>query len=293
MLYSLYVLHHDEKTALRPWTYNSMGFHPLHTFVESAQLSTFGDWHPEFRSWHQPQFNAFVEALWDEAVRLTTKQYGVCQPRTQTDRPPNNTPLMMLAKWGCPSVDDDVLGRMISRLVFEGGGGPALVDNRDTNAVMMAAGAGNKPFFHWFYARAYTFAERGFKWDQRNKPDGRNMLSLAEKEGADKQILKWCEDLLARKFLKKVDFAGGRGGQSSANQRNRGPGNSTKAAYTKVGNPSRGQDWWQYRQPQQSSASSSSWQPQPPSGSASGVGNPAVYAAPPCASPDDIEIVNV
>ena len=105
--------------------------------------------------------------------------------------------------------------------------------------------------------------------------------------------LQKIEGLQSCEFLKKLDFAGGRGGQSSANQRNRGPGKSTKAAYwQRVGNPLPGRDWWQYRQPQQSSASSSSWQgTQPPSGSASVVDNSRVYEGPPCTRPADDEIV--
>ena len=276
-----------------PFGYNFGGFHPLHTAVVEATKASFGNWHQDYNRWNYREFGFFVEKLWNETIRLTTKQYDVCQPRTHSDRPPNNTPLMLLAKWGSPQVSDEVQERMITALVFDGGGGPGLVDNRGMNAPMHAAGVSNKTFFKWFFNRAVPLKNAGFNWDQRNE-DGRNVLGLVLKLGADPEIRAMCVDLEKRKLLTRVDGDEGSDRQSTANRRNRGRSKSTKAVYRqRVVNPLSEREWWHHRQLPQSSTSSSSWQPQPKFGSASGIGNPAVYAAPPCASPDDIPIVNV
>ena len=52
-----------------------------------------------------------------------------------------------------------------------------------SNALMLAAGGGNTPFFKWFYERAQRFAEGGSPWDSSMRQPKSN-AEIARK-GAD------------------------------------------------------------------------------------------------------------
>ena len=217
---------HDDTGMFAIWAYNLVGFHPSHTLADDLRKPEFPEWFPPFREFNQGKKNLWVTELWDEVVNLTCREYGTCVPRTQSARPPNNTMLMMMSKATYGHVDAFTYEKMITKLVFYGGGGPELVDNHDQNAVMHAAGAANTTFFKYFYSRASAFVNLGFDWNQKNDA-GRNMRSLVNQGGSNYQISTWCEDLATRRLVSRDVFANDpkkphrKGGPSKCNQRAR------------------------------------------------------------------------
>ena len=88
-----------------------------------------------------------------------------------------------MAKASFPRPSISCYHNMIA-LLINSGGGPGLVDNNDTNAIMMAAGAGNAKFFTWCHGHAeWLRTDHRFNWDQRNKSDGRNCVKLVSYDG--------------------------------------------------------------------------------------------------------------
>ena len=229
--------HYDGPGGLATWNYNLKGYHPLHTLVEALRTSDFPRGHADFLDLGQADRDAWVLELWWEAVTFTRRQYGECTPRTQSPRPPNNTPLMLLSKSRFPVCSTHIVLAMLSFLVVEGVGKPNLVDNRGSNAVMMAAGHGNKPVFLWFAERAMPLPEGGFQWFHHNL-DGRNILDVVRNEtNPHSGILKLCLDLASRGFMANnaSEESNRPGGWSQANQRLRKPRNPVGNRYTSVG----------------------------------------------------------
>ena len=155
--------HHDDsaQNGWSQWSYNSIGYHPIHTLIEAlcAKGSSFPKEHLQFRYWEQDRKDTFVLNLVQEAVRLTNREYGACTCRTQCDRPPNNTPLMFFAKAECKVVNRRTRFEILEKLVWQGGG-LGEVDSNGTNAVMHAAGSGNRDVFLWFYDRKSRVGNR-------------------------------------------------------------------------------------------------------------------------------------
>ena len=287
--------HRDARDPWRPFGYNASGNHVIFTVIEEITKRNFGDWHADRYYWSQYQLEKFVEAFWDETVRLTTEQYGTCTIRSHTDRPANNTPLMKLAKWGHPTMSPEFHQRMVTTLVFLGQCEPGAVDNRNMNAFMHACGAGNRPCVGFFFDKAKQFRELGFNFDQRNDPDRRNALGVVFLGGADEWIKRKCEDLCKRGFMTAVSPAEAASIKSSAHRRNRHRSKTPKSWQNPwVDNPPQQQAEWQNRGQQQPVASRSSWEQSPELGAASSssswanrassssswVGNPEVNAAP-------------
>ena len=208
------------------WSYNDKGFHPIHTLMECicAHWRTFPKMHPWYRGWTQVQKTEFVVGLVQEAVRLTIEEYGDCTCRTHSDRPTNNTPLMLYSKAACKVVNRHTQIELLETLVNKGGGITS-VDSNGNNAVMLAAGHDNHNVFRWFFEHApYLRDTCGFDWKHKNN-DGRNVLSLVRNRTDSGRVLYWCLDLANRGFMTNDVFdsdtqsRGGPGGISTANQR--------------------------------------------------------------------------
>ena len=220
LLTVLRLYHFDSPGELATWEYNDKGHHPMHSLVVALCSSDFPRGHAAFLELNQAGRDRWVLELWMEAVKFTRRQYGECTPRTHTDLSPNNTPMMLLAKSRISVCSTQTLHSMLSFLVIDGVGKPNLVDNRGANAVMMAAGHGNKPVFDWFAKRAGHLAESGFQWFHHNI-DGRNILDLAERHS---EIHRLCLDLAESGFMQNNASEG-------ANQRRRLSGNQVGNRY--------------------------------------------------------------
>ena len=277
--------HRNWQDDFRPYGYNYKGYHVLHTAILEIAKKNFGDWHWDRHTWSQQEFEEFVDVFWDEAIGLTNQQYGSCVPRTHCERPCNNTPLMLLAKNGHPTVSAELHVRMIEKLFFRGKGELGAVDNRDMNALMHAAGSGNKTFFRWAADMAKSLKADGFNFDQRNI-NTRNAFGMVYQTGADEDIRRMCQDLVVRGFMSPVTPEEAAVMATTAHRRNRShsKSKSTKPVYhPRVANPWCEEKDWQ-QQPWESWSSwanrpSSSWANRA-SSSSSWVGNPEVNAAP-------------
>ena len=84
--------------------------------------------------------------LWEQALQLTNVEYDSCAVRTHSDKPANNTPLIMMAKSQFKIVNDLEYKSMLSQLI-NAGGGLCLVDNQRSNAFMHACTSNNFIFF--------------------------------------------------------------------------------------------------------------------------------------------------
>jgi len=163
--------------------------------------------------------------LFKEGVLLTTKQYGACIPRTQGSQPPNNTPLMTLAKAPFPGVGWQIYHKMME-CIIDNGGNPALVDNLGVNAFMHAAGHGNSAFVEWFYKRVDHCKRSGFDFNHKND-EGRNVLSMLMQRNSHPGILAKMKDLAVKGHLDEVVHVVDAerpwrfGGTSGARQRSR------------------------------------------------------------------------
>ena len=197
------------------WSYNDLGFHPMHSLMESicAQWRSFPRNHPSYWNWSPEERTRFVVSLVNEAVHHTLSEYGDCTCRTHSDRPTNNTPLMLYAKAACKVVNRHTQIELLETLVKKGGGINS-VDSTGNNAVMLAAGHDNENIFQWFYEHApFLKEEFRFDWNHKND-DGRNVLAVVDKKNAGGRVQNWCKDLAKRGFVDKDT-----GGSSSANKR--------------------------------------------------------------------------
>ena len=97
------------------------------------------------------------------------------------------------------------------------------LDNRATNAVMMAAASANTDTWHWFYERHFVLKARGFNWDQRNV-DSRNIYNICSKKGTAAGIRRQLGDLASKNLLSRNGPHGDEWqGESSAHTRTPGP----------------------------------------------------------------------
>ena len=154
--------------GLAIWGHNERGYHPFHTLVESMRRASF----PEFRVGLTTQAarTGFCWRLWQEVILVTwTMGLYTLGPRTLGPRPPNYTPLMMMACCLFPRVERIMYEQMITALL-NACGGLHLVDNMQNNAVMMAARCGNHVFLEYFLSRAPFLARyhHEFNWNAEN-----------------------------------------------------------------------------------------------------------------------------
>ena len=208
------------------WRYNNRGWQPLHSLIDSLRDRDFPQWcHQWFDSQFGTEQQAWLLRLFREAVQHTQRQYGSCTPRTHGTQPPNNTPLMLLAKSGFPRVTKDTYRRMMECVIYCGGD-PRLVDNHGNNAFMHACGHGNVWFVEWFYNRVEACRGKGFDFNHKNQ-DGRNALSMVKQAGSNHAVVKKIEDLAKKNIIERLQHEPDvlrphrHGGSSGANQRER------------------------------------------------------------------------
>ena len=231
------------------WCYNICGFHPMHTVIEAicSKQSTFPI---GFNGWHdlsQSTKDANVQALVLEAMGHTIRQYESCAIRTLGSRPANNTPLMMYMKTECRVVEPSTARFILQKLIFQGGG-LKLVDNHGNNAIMLAAGHGNKLVFQWcHHQHRGLYEECGFDWNQKND-GGRNCLSIVRNCAKSSEILTCCQDLARMHWMDEDDFAsdphrptlsGRSGGASNSHQSIRAPSVGNRWQRSRSQTPSR------------------------------------------------------
>ena len=89
----LFLRHHrgGKDFSAVTWSWNGMGYHPLHSVVIVAQDPAL-KWEPGLSTLEE------ISTLFMEAVVLTHREYGNCCVRTQNELERNVTPLMLMAK---------------------------------------------------------------------------------------------------------------------------------------------------------------------------------------------------
>ena len=83
---------HGGRPGFPLWTYNTLGFHPYHSMVDQFKKRSTEQYLFHIGLPTRERGEAYAEALWMEAIALTTKEDGVCTPRTHSVHPPDNTP---------------------------------------------------------------------------------------------------------------------------------------------------------------------------------------------------------
>ena len=191
------------------WRYDKVsGFHPCHTVVDvfrsEKRLEEFfaqldrpvGLTTLDLLAW---KTNEMAE-LWCEMLRHGIAEYGSVDMRTHSDLPANNTPLMLAAKARFKYVSSRQYGHMMSSLV-EAGGDLGAVDNRKTNAFMMACGHGNEVFVDFVFARAKMLFDSGeFDFNQLNVDD-RNAMGMVAADGAKAGIRNKLFNLAQKEYM--------------------------------------------------------------------------------------------
>ena len=83
--------HSDSAGFTNEWGYNKLGFHPLHSLVLAMRDPEFPVYIEFKRSTEKAAAIAkdeYLWSLWQEAVKVTTSEYGTPGPYTQRSQPP-------------------------------------------------------------------------------------------------------------------------------------------------------------------------------------------------------------